>query len=366
MAITGFEIDFLPVGEESKSGDAILFRYKEYGEYKVILIDGGHKESKGVKTSDTILEHMRKYYYPAANSDAEMRIDHIVCSHPDSDHVGGLQEVMEKCSVGTLWINSPLDYVNYNELEDEYSTEKFSKGNADTVDKLINVAEQKNIPVDPPLQGEVIGPFVVCSPSDEFYKILVKGELERQGGGRTKFKKAAAKIAKLIKAIWDRDALEDYPATSVCNESSTVLFGNFTDGEHKILLTADAGIEALSRSHKYLEGAYRYISGSMTFMQIPHHGSRHNVNTKVLDDILGRRFSENGVGTRGSAFASVAREADDHPRKAVTNAFITRGFLCAATKGNTMWYHRGDMPSRRGWHRVTLIEYAQEVEALDE
>lgn len=366
MAITGFEIDFLPVGEESKSGDAILFRYKEYGKCRVILIDGGHKESKGVKTSDTILEHMRKYYYPAANSNAEMRIDHIVCSHPDSDHVGGLQEVMEKCSVGTLWINSPLDYVDYNELEDEYSTEKFSKGNADTVEKLINVAEQNNIPVDPPLQGEVIGPFVVCSPSDDFYKILVKGELERQGGDGTKFKKAVAKIARLIKAIWGKDALEDYPATSVCNESSTVLFGNFIDGEHKILLTADAGIEALSRSYKYLEDTYRYISGSMTFMQIPHHGSRHNVNTKVLDDILGRKFLEDSVGKRGFAYASVAKEADGYPRKAVTNAFITRGFLCVATKGNTIWYSRGDMPARNGWRSVIPIEYAHEVEALDE
>lgn len=366
MAITGFEIDFLPVGEESQSGDAILFRYKEYGKYKVILIDGGHKESKGIKTSNTILKHMREYYYPKANSDAEMRIDHIVCSHPDSDHVGGLQEVMERCNVGTLWINTPLDYVNYSELEDEYNTEKFYKGNADTVEQLIEVAERENISVEPPLQGEVIGPLVVCSPSDEFYKILVKGELERQGGEKSKFKKTTAKIVKWIKSLWSKDNLEDYPSTSVCNESSTVLFGSLIDGKYKILLTADAGIEALSRSYRYLEDAHNYVSGLMTLMQMPHHGSRHNVNTKVLDDLLGRKFPENGVEKRGSSIASVAKEAHDHPRKVVTNAFITRGFLCTATKGNTVWHRRGDMPDRSGWHPLATIEYAYEVEAIDE
>ena len=112
MAITGYEIDFLPVGEESASGDAILFRYKEDGEFKVILIDGGHKESHGVKTSDTILSHLRKNYFPDATENNEMHIEHIVCSHPDSDHVGGLQEIMEQCSVGTFWINNPLDYTS--------------------------------------------------------------------------------------------------------------------------------------------------------------------------------------------------------------------------------------------------------------
>ena len=97
MAITGFEIDFLSVGEKTDSGDAILFRYEENGRYKVILIDGGHKYSDGVKTSDTIMNHMRKYYFPMVASNAEMVIDHIICSHPDNDHVGGLPEIMETC-----------------------------------------------------------------------------------------------------------------------------------------------------------------------------------------------------------------------------------------------------------------------------
>jgi hypothetical protein len=46
MNITGFEIDFLPVGEKSASGDAILFRcIDDNGVYTVILIDGGYAET---------------------------------------------------------------------------------------------------------------------------------------------------------------------------------------------------------------------------------------------------------------------------------------------------------------------------------
>ena len=367
MAITGFEIDFLPVGEKSKSGDAILFRYKEGGEYKIILIDGGHRKSEGEKTSDKILEHMRKYYYPEASYNAEMRIDHIICSHPDSDHVGGLQEIMEQCDVGTLWINNPLDYVNYSELEDEHSIDKFCKRNADTVEELIDIADQNNITVESPLEGKSIGPLVVCSPSSEFYEILVKGKLERQGSDGDKFnvKEMVMAVVNFIKATWSRDYLKDYPVTSVCNESSTVLFGDLIDGECKILLNADAGIEAFSRSHEYLENVLDYISGSMTFVQMPHHGSRRNVNTKVLDDILGGKFPENNVERRGSSIASVAKEADDHPRKAVTNAFITRGFSCIRTAGVPIRHHRGDMPDR-DWALATPIKYADEVEAPDE
>lgn len=112
MTITGFEIDFLPVGEETKSGDAILCRYIEDGFSRVILIDGGYQQ-----TSEIILHHMKEYYYPTSDY-SDMRIDHIICSHLDQDHIGGLKDVMQKCDVGTLWINNPLDYVNYSSLPD--------------------------------------------------------------------------------------------------------------------------------------------------------------------------------------------------------------------------------------------------------
>ena len=360
MVITGFEIDFLPVGEKSASGDAILFRYQEDGKFKTILIDGGHKESGGIKTSETILRHMRDHY-------TDMDIEHIVCSHPDSDHIGGLQEVMEQCKVGTLWVNSPLNYITYGELENDSDSDKFCKGDADKVSNLIEAAEKKGISVAKPLQGTHIGPLTVCSPSREFYKKLVRGELERQSGSQAR--SLVARAIEWISTIWGKDDLYTYPVTSVCNESSTVLFGDPMGNGNKILLTADAGIEALSRSYKYLES--NGISGSMSFMQMPHHGSRHNVNTEVLDALLGKKTSEYNPEERGCSYASVASETEDpsrndkgYPRQAVINAFTTRGYLCYKTAGNSIRYFRGNMP-RRNWTALTPIPYSKEVEALD-
>ncbi len=47
----GYEIDFMPVGEGEKSGDAIALRFGNLNgnrsEYKVVVVDAGFKESGG-------------------------------------------------------------------------------------------------------------------------------------------------------------------------------------------------------------------------------------------------------------------------------------------------------------------------------
>ena len=39
------EIEFLPVGDKSKAGDAIVIRYGDLNSYNLMLIDGGHAET---------------------------------------------------------------------------------------------------------------------------------------------------------------------------------------------------------------------------------------------------------------------------------------------------------------------------------
>ncbi len=43
MSAEGYEIDFLPVGNSERSGDAIAVRYGTPGNYKVMVYDGGTK-----------------------------------------------------------------------------------------------------------------------------------------------------------------------------------------------------------------------------------------------------------------------------------------------------------------------------------
>ena len=97
---TGFEIDFLPVGDKSCSGDAICIRYGtvESG-YSIHVVDGGY-----ATTTQSITDHLDSYY------GRPRHIDHIVLTHADGDHASGLLGVLENYSVGALWMNRPWLY----------------------------------------------------------------------------------------------------------------------------------------------------------------------------------------------------------------------------------------------------------------
>lgn len=96
-----YELDFLPVGENTKSGDAILFRFwddtKDESEIdqKVCLIDGGY-----VENGEQIKQHMDKYYHTST-------IDLVISTHPDLDHIGGLAYILENMDVKKLWMHRP-------------------------------------------------------------------------------------------------------------------------------------------------------------------------------------------------------------------------------------------------------------------
>jgi hypothetical protein len=74
----GIEIDFLPVGEASKSGDAIAIRMGNLrgprSEQTVITIDGGTKESGA-----NLVAHIKTHY-------GTSHVNFAFLSHPDGDH----------------------------------------------------------------------------------------------------------------------------------------------------------------------------------------------------------------------------------------------------------------------------------------
>src|SRR5258708_1203388 len=95
-----FEIDFLDV-ESPKSGDAITIRYQLNGTDYVHIVDGGFQD-----TGSKVVEHVRKYYNNTTF------IDHVVATHPDGDHAGGLRTVLEEFAIGSLWMLRPWLYAN--------------------------------------------------------------------------------------------------------------------------------------------------------------------------------------------------------------------------------------------------------------
>jgi beta-lactamase superfamily II metal-dependent hydrolase len=368
MGQMGYEIDFLPVGNGDKSGDAIAVRYGSPGNYKILVYDGGTKES-----GQLLVDHIKKYY----NTNF---IDYVINSHPDTDHASGLSVVLEQLKVGQLWMHQPwkysktiLDYFKDGRITDNSLAERL-KNKMAAAYALEQLAEKQGVPVYEPFQGASIGDFVVLSPEKNWYIHELIAEFNKSpeqktadergalSSGLLRYATEAAKLAVAwIAEHWHIESLRDDVTTSAENESSVILYGEI-DG-HGILLTGDAGIRALTAAADFVESHGLYLPNKLRFIQVPHHGSRNNVSTTVLDRIVGLRKTSNDGQNSKTAYVSASKESKTHPRKAVVNAFIRRGACVVATQGGTKRHHH-NMPDR-GWGSATPLTFSSEVEAWD-
>ena len=104
--------------------------------------------------------------------------------------------------------------------------------------------------------------------------------------------------------------------------------------------------------------AAEYVNNdSLSFIQVPHHGSRRNIGPEVLNKLVGNIVSEGGK-SGVCAFISCAPDSDKHPHQAVINAFTRRGAKVVTTEG-TNKRHSNDAPARDGWTSVTPRSYVR-------
>ncbi len=359
-----YEIDFLPVGNGSSSGDAIVVRYGENGDdydnYKVMIIDGGTKDS-----GQALVNHIKKYY--------EVNyVDYVVNTHPDQDHTSGLSIVMEQLEVGELWIHQPWNYVSeiIHHFKDqritEESLEKRLKDKFSASYALEELAIQNDVEIYEPYQGMEIGVFEVMSPSKDWYLHTLIPSFNKTPERRLESASMFDGAKNLVKNIFESleiETLKEDGETSADNESSVILYTKFND--EGIMFTGDAGIEALKHAVDYYdrEGVIlsEKIYEKLKFIQVPHHGSRRNVSPIVLDRLLGKK----GQLENKMAFVSAGKDAEKHPRNTVVNAFIRRGCKVCATQGNSIRQHH-NMPDREGWNSITPLKFSSKVDGYDE
>ena len=354
-----FEIDFLAV-EAKKSGDAIPIRYSLNGKTRIHVTDGGFQD-----TGDTVIEHIKKYY------GAPSYIDAVVVTHPDGDHAGGLRKLFDEYEIGELWMLRPWLYAD--ELIDRFS--RFTS--ADNLIKrlkdiypnlaaLEELAEECGVPIREPFQGALIGQFRVLAPTKSRYlDLIVESEKtpESTKAEQLSFARAAGRVVEkviaFIRAAWGQ---ETFPAddTSAENNMSVIQYANLCG--KRILLTGDAGRAALEEAADYAPYVGLTLPG-IDRIQVPHHGSRHNVSTEILDRWLGPRLRSQSEGDASSfsAIVSSAKVDEDHPRKSVIRAFIHRGGKVITTEGGSKRTGH-NAPDREGWVPAEAVPYPEDQE----
>jgi beta-lactamase superfamily II metal-dependent hydrolase len=357
----GYQIDFLHSGNESKSGQAIALRFGNlYGtreEQIVMIIDGGFLED-----GDSLVQHVTNEY-------GTDRVDVVVSTHPDNDHIKGLEKVLVELRVESLWMHQAwLHSVGPDRLFESESqvsarvAEKIAK-NLEAQQTLETVAAAYNVPI-----WEPFGPIsafdsqiVILGPSQSFYEQLLAEEAQETkarvlareliAGMTGPLAKAADKVSSWVDESMDVETLTDGGETSEMNETS-VIFELRHDGR-RALFTADAGQRALNEAADVVQ-TYGLADQHYDLVQIPHHGSRRNVGPTVLNRLVGA-IGTNSVDSWEACSCSATKGDPKHPSKRVTNAFTRRGAKAYVTRSRSILF-RHNSPARPNWDQLAPRE----------
>ncbi len=323
-----YEIDYIPVGDGERGGDAIALRFGNLvgprNEQSVVVIDGGFQES-----GEKLVKHIKDFY-------GTTHADLVISTHPDADHASGLSVVLENMSVGQLAMHRPWEHAA--EIKGFFKSGRITaSGLEDKLEKSLQnasdleaLATKKSIQIVEPFQGITgfNGAIRILGPSQAYYEALLANfkstpEPIKSLGIFAPMQKAAEEAVKYIKDFWHIDLLDDdEDTTSAENNTSTIIL--FTIDGHKLLFTGDAGKTALLNAIAYADGLGISLTG-MNFLDIPHHGSKRNLNSKILKKM-----------NATTAFISAPPDGDKHPAKKITNALKKHGSRVYTNRLNTI------------------------------
>jgi beta-lactamase superfamily II metal-dependent hydrolase len=318
-----YELDVLNVGKE-KDGDAITARFTrpDTGTMAHIVVDAGWQDD-----GDKVVAMLQRYEAPS--------VDVAILTHPDGDHIGGMGKIFDDFHVENLLINR-LDLRGGADLPA-----------AKAIKELVEKAEDGGSTILEPRPGLAFanGALTILGPSTDYYDELVQEQLEEAGLAE---KAVSLGIREAVRTLTDRVLsylpvevpFNDGPGATARNNSSVITLLQ-VDGE-RILLTADAGVSAIERALDYA-GSVGLDAELPTRVQIPHHGSRRNGSSAMLNRLLGPMKGER----QGTAFVSVVSKTDPkHPAGRIVNAFKRRGYPYFWTAGNSLCWHSPDAPKR--------------------
>ncbi len=340
--MSNYEIDF--IGNTTKGdSDAICFRWKGLDDkFHIGIYDCGTKAQ-----ADKMIKHIEEYYFKDMNKN-DQKIECLVCSHADADHVRGIKTLLESFTVDTIYVNIPWKYaeelvdMSSNCNSESWLTSKLKKDYTDLAE-MINYAKENKIKIRDAFQNTAINDdmLIIAPKKKEYIENIAKSP-------KNNVKKIVEGSSQMSEG-YDGGLLNN-PETSEENETSVVLLGMINNEDNRFLLVGDSGVDNLKTAMDYADCKSLAIEETVNFYQIPHHGGQHNLDDETVDRMLGNIGEYRGERV---AFISVGKDSD-HPRKNVVEAYKKRGVKVYKTEGNVIHHRSGYMPNRDGW--VSLKE----------
>jgi len=344
------EIDIFPASSESKGADAILVRIGTFtydspskNHQTVVLLDSGHKDM-----AEMIENHLIKYYYTNT-------IDYVFITHPDSDHISGLIQLLEnkKISIKNSYIHDPWNHQLeiFKRSKDGRRTYN-SIGTAfdDTLTKLsktLDLLDNKNEEVFAGYKDEQNGLYILGPSKSTYLKLL--GEFPGMENEKTVSIESVYKSKKINYTIGLKHFLNN-PETSPKNDSSIIILLTDSDKKPIALFTGDAGVKSL---HEAIENAKKMKISvqNVKLMQLPHHGSIKNIDESLIKYISPK-----------SIFVSAPDKDPEHPSQLIINYLLHHGIHVSHINSHkSICFSYDNSPLRPGWTSATKLDYYAEV-----
>ena len=285
-----YEVHVLKVGD----ADAIIIKYKatEQSARVTAVIDAGN-----VGDGQRVLDCIGK------SGDGKYHIDYAFCTHPDKDHKGGFFDILKNPSVvlGCLLLQDPWMYLgldSFSRIEDfENAKQKarahYNHPKAEENSNLIAIAEQmkKLCRISKGFKCDNI-PLRVIGPQDGYYRECALGmtsefaELEDEADFED-YDEEAIPDEKSARSVIDED--DD---TSITNRSSLILLFEPPDGR-RFLFPGDANCASMKA---IIDECGEQLHGCT--LKVPHHGSKHNLTTEIIDSLAPRSAVISAKGSK--------------------------------------------------------------------
>lgn len=315
-----FTVEMLPAYQ----GDALWVEYGNADKPNRFLIDGGL-----VGTVNHIIEKI----HAVAEKEGRCRLELLVLSHVDADHIEGLIKLLGTADlpldIGDLWFNGWRHLPKPEDDSDGFLGAKQGEF-------LAALIRERELPWNEAFEGDTIyvpddgelprhtlpGGMELILMSPTFGELLRMSkrwekELDEAGLLEASHEEILAELMASRQLAPDVEFLSDEPIDieeltslrqrkdhSPANGSSIGFLGRY-DGK-SCLFSGDAYWQVLSETAQRLAEEERGQRVQVDAFKIPHHGSRNNMSDELLARLDCQRFL---VSTNGNRFRHPDREA---------------------------------------------------------